>query len=152
MVSTSVLRNESAWTLSNGSGQSSSFIKIGERGNRGQSSTVGIDRNNVQFYTLVQQNAVGCWNSDEPYFQDSIDIVAQDNTTLVFPNDLKIDREIDQVRMLYIKKGRKKGRISPHFAFCISGCMGIKQSFTSFSVLSTRFYRHKFPYPASQHT
>lgn len=97
MVSTSVLRNESAWTLTNGSGQTSAFIKIGERGNRGQSSTAGIDRNNVQFYTLVQQNAVGCWNSDEPYFQDSIDIVAQDNTTLVFPNDLKIDREIDQV-------------------------------------------------------
>lgn len=97
MVSTSVLRNESAWTLSNGAEQASAFIQIGDRGLRGQSSTSGIDRNNVQFYTLVQQNAVGCWNSDEPYFQNTIDIVAQDNTTLVFPNDLKVDHEIDQV-------------------------------------------------------
>lgn len=99
MVSTSVLRNESAWTQNNGAGSSSSFIQIGERGNRGQSSTSGIDRNNVQFYTLIQQNAIGCWNSDQPYFQNSIDIVAQDNTTLVFPNDLKVDQEIDQVRV-----------------------------------------------------
>lgn len=98
MVSTSVLRNESAWTLNNGAGQSNAFVQIGDRGNRGQSSTSGIDRNNVQFYTLVQQNAIGCWNADQPYFQNSIDIIAQDNTTLVFPNDLKIDQEIDQVR------------------------------------------------------
>lgn len=97
MVSTTVLRNESAWTLNNGAGQAKSFVQIGDRGNRGQSSTSGIDRNNVQFYTLVQQNAVGCWNSDQPYFQNSIDLVAQDNTTLVFPNDLKIDQELDQV-------------------------------------------------------
>lgn len=97
MVSSSVLRNESAWTLSNGAGQANAFIQIGDRGNRGQSSTSGIDRNNIQFYTLVQQNAVGCWNSDQPYFHNTIDIIAQDNTTLVFPNDLKIDQEIDQV-------------------------------------------------------
>lgn len=96
IVSTSVLRNESAWTLNTG-GQASSFVQIGDRGNRGQSSTSGIDRNNVQFYTLVQQNGVGCWNGDLPYFQNSIDIIAQDNTTLVFPNDLKIDQELDQV-------------------------------------------------------
>lgn len=96
MVSTSVLRNESAWTLNNGAGQAGSFVQIGDRGNRGQSSTSGIDRNNVQFYTLVQQNAIGCWNLDAD-FQNSIDIIAQDNTTLVFPNDLKLDQEIDQV-------------------------------------------------------
>lgn len=47
MVSTSVLRNESAWTINNGAGLSNAFIQIGNRGNRGQSSTSGIDRNNV---------------------------------------------------------------------------------------------------------
>lgn len=97
MVSTSVLRNESAWTINNGAGLSNAFIQIGNRGNRGQSSTSGIDRNNIQFFTLIQQNAVGCWNTDQPYFQNSVDIVAQDNTTLLFPNDLKVDHEIDQV-------------------------------------------------------
>lgn len=98
LVSTSVLRNESAWTLNNGAGQAGAFVQIGDRGNRGQSSTSGIDRNNVQFFTLVQQNAVGCWDADQPYFPNTIDIVAQDNTTLVFPNDLKVDQELDQVR------------------------------------------------------
>lgn len=98
MVSTSVLRNESAWILNGGAGLASQFVQIGERGNRGQSSTSGIDRNNVQFYTLVQQNGVGCWKADEPYFQGSIDVVAQDNVTLVFPNDLKVDHELEQVR------------------------------------------------------
>lgn len=83
--------------MNNGAGTSNAFIQIGDRGNRGQSSTSGIDRNNIQFFTLVQQNAVGCWNIDQPYFQDTIDVIAQDNTTLVFPNDLKIDRERDQV-------------------------------------------------------
>lgn len=97
MVSTSVLRNETAWSVNNGIGLASAFVQIGDRGARGQSSTSSIDRNNIQFYTLVQQNAVGCWNSDQPYIQNSIDIVAQDNTTLVFPNDLKIDQELDQV-------------------------------------------------------
>lgn len=97
MVSTSVLRNESAWVLNNGAGLSNAFIQIGNRGSRGQSSTSGIDRNNVQFFTLIQQNAVGCWNTDQPYSQNSVDIIAQDNTTLVFPNDLKVDHEIDQV-------------------------------------------------------
>lgn len=124
MVSTSVLRNESAWTLNNGAGQSNSFVQIGDRGNRGQSSTSGIDRNNVQFYTLVQQNAIGCWNADQPYFQNSIDIIAQDNTTLVFPNDLKIDQEIDQVRFnaadVYLMKCPILN-LSFHFFFVFQG-------------------------------
>lgn len=98
MVSTSVLRNETAWTLNNGVGLAGAFVQVGDRGAHGQSSTSGIDRNNIQFYNLVQQNAVGCWNTDQPYLQSTTDIVAQDNTTLVFPNDLKIDQEIDQVR------------------------------------------------------
>lgn len=101
MVSTSVLRNETAWSVNNGIGLAGAFVQVGDRGVRGQSSTSGIDRNNVQFYNLVQQNAVGCWNIDQPYYQSSIDIIAQDNTTLVFPNDLKIDQEMDQVTELF---------------------------------------------------
>lgn len=101
MVSTSVLRNETAWNVNNGIGLAGAFVQVGDRGARGQSSTSGIDRNNVQFFNLVQQNAVGCWNVDQPYYQSSIDIIAQDNTTLVFPNDLKIDQEVDQVFGVY---------------------------------------------------
>lgn len=100
MVSTSVLRNETAWTVDSGGGLANQFVPIGERGNRGQSSTSGIDRNNIQFYTLVQQNGVGCWKTDEPYHQAALDIIAQDNVTLVFPNDLKLDHELEQVGLL----------------------------------------------------
>lgn len=97
MVSTSVLRNETAWTVNNGAGLANAFIQIGDRGLRGQSSTAGIDRNNVQFFNLVQQSGVGCWHIQQPYSTNTIDIVAQDNTTLLFPNDLKVDQENDQV-------------------------------------------------------
>lgn len=98
-VSTNVLRNETAWTVNNGLGLAGAFLKIGERGPRSQSSTSGIDRNNVQFFNLVQQNAIGCWNTNRPYSTQSVDIVARDNTTLVFPNDLKIDQELEQVKL-----------------------------------------------------
>lgn len=99
MVSTSVLRNETAWNVNSGIGLAGAFIQIGDRGVRGQSSSSGVARNNVQFYNLVQQNAVGCWHIEQPYYQNSIDIIAQDNNTLIFPNDLKIDQEIDQVTL-----------------------------------------------------
>lgn len=97
MVSTSVLRNETAWVVNNGAGLANAFVQIGDRGLRGQASASGIDRQNVQFFNLVQQNAVACWNIEQPYSTNTIDIVAQDNTTLLFPNDLKVDQESDQV-------------------------------------------------------
>ncbi|KAG4070528.1 hypothetical protein HA402_012318 [Bradysia odoriphaga] len=93
MVSTSVLRNESVWL--NG-GLANAFVPIGDRGDRGQSSTSGIDRNNVMFYNLVHQDAVGCWDTTKPYSANYLDIVARDNVTLIFPNDMKLDREVDQ--------------------------------------------------------
>ncbi|KAJ6634249.1 Protein yellow, partial [Pseudolycoriella hygida] len=93
MVSTSVLRNETIWL--NG-GLANAFIPIGDRGARGQSSTSGIDRNNVMFYNLVHQDAVGCWDTTKPYSANALDIVAKDNETLFFPNDMKLDRELNQ--------------------------------------------------------
>lgn len=107
IVSTSVLRNETAWTVNNGLGLSGAFIRIGERGARGQSSTSAIDRNNVQFFNLVQQNAIGCWNTNTPYFSNSLDVVHQDNSTLIFPNDLKIDQEVDQVCQFIVSLSSK---------------------------------------------
>lgn len=96
MVSSNVLRNESLW-VDGAFGLASAFIRIGERGPRGQSSTAGIDRNNVMFYNLVHQDAVGCWDTSRPYTIDNLGVVARDNVTLIFPNDMKVDHEQDQV-------------------------------------------------------
>lgn len=137
MVSTSVLRNESAWVLNNGAGLSNAFIQIGNRGSRGQSSTSGIDRNNVQFFTLIQQNAVGCWNTDQPYSQNSVDIIAQDNTTLVFPNDLKVDHEIDQVSGPNLVRNLSEFPQLFFYVFLCIGCLGVNQSAAGLFVFTT---------------
>lgn len=45
------------------------------------------------FYNLVTRDSVGCWDSRKPYKRSNLGLVAQDEETLVFPNDLKIDQE-----------------------------------------------------------
>lgn len=99
MVSTNVLRNETIWSGNGGMGLESvanEFVSIGERGLRGQSSTSGIDRNGVMYYNLVQRNAVGCWDTQKQYRIENLMVVGQDDETLIFPNDLKVDRESEQ--------------------------------------------------------
>lgn len=101
MVSTTVLRNETAWDppiINNGLGNA--FVPIGDRGLRGQSSSSGISRENVQFFNLVEKSAIGCWNIEQAYNENTIDIVGQDNRTLEFPIEIKLDRENDQVLKL----------------------------------------------------
>lgn len=90
-----MLRNESLWT-NGGTGFAKAFVPIGERGYRGQSSTSGIDRNGVMYYNLVQQNGVGCWDTAKQYRRENLNLIAQDDETLIFPNDLKVDREYEQ--------------------------------------------------------
>lgn len=97
MVSTAILRDENLWT----SGADTStvvkaFTVIGDRGKDGHSSTVGIDRQNVMFYTLVSQDAVGCWDTSKPYARKNLAKIIQNATTLYFPNDLKVDRGVEQ--------------------------------------------------------
>lgn len=96
-VGASVLQNETLWTVDGGQGAAGAFVQIGDRGTDGQSSTAGIDRNGVQFYNLIHQDAVGCWDATRPYGWTSLAVVARDNETLVFPNDMKIDGEEEQV-------------------------------------------------------
>lgn len=45
------------------------------------------------FYTQVNKDGVGCWNTNKPYTADTQGIVDTDTDALVFPNDLKIDRD-----------------------------------------------------------
>lgn len=48
------------------------------------------------FYTLVQQDAVGCWDIRKPYTQSNLGVLIRNSSMLTFPNDLKVDREMDQ--------------------------------------------------------
>lgn len=89
-----MLKNETLWL--NGGTEPKAFIPIGERGPRGQSSTAGLDRDSIMFFTLVNQDAVGCWDIRKPYSPQNLGIIDQNTTTLIFPNDLKVDNEVDQ--------------------------------------------------------
>ncbi|XP_050091985.1 protein yellow-like [Anopheles aquasalis] len=92
-VPTSVLQNETIWE---GFGLAKAFQPVGTRGRLGQSSTSGVAKNNVQFFTLVQQSGVGCWDLGKPYNRNNLGVVEKNIQKLTFPNDLKLDREPQQ--------------------------------------------------------
>ncbi|KAL4712270.1 hypothetical protein ACJJTC_004032 [Scirpophaga incertulas] len=92
IVRTSVVRDPSRVSDS-----VSEFKLLGEpRGFDGQVSAAAVDRNGVMFYNLISRDSIGCWNTCKPYKKQNLGIVAQDDRTLVFPNDLRIDHEIPQ--------------------------------------------------------
>lgn len=91
-VMTSILRDPSRVSDS-----VDKFKLLGEnRGLNGQVSAAAIDRNGVMFYNLISQDSVGCWDTRKPYMKENLQKVAQNNDTLVFPNDLRIDHEVPQ--------------------------------------------------------
>lgn len=88
-VKTSIICNETGWINSK-----EGFKVIGEsRGPRGHASAAGMDRNGVLYYNLVSKDAIGCWDSSKPYKKTNHGIVVKNSTTLIFPNDLKLDSE-----------------------------------------------------------
>lgn len=92
VVKTSVIRDPSR--VNNAV---SEFELLGEsRGANGQVSAAAVDRNGVMFYNLISQDSIGCWNTRKPYLRSNRAIVEQNNRTLVFPNDLRIDHEVPQ--------------------------------------------------------
>lgn len=65
---------------------------LGDRGHNGQATAEFFDDNTkVLFYTQVNKDGVGCWNSQKPYTEENQGLVDSDSDALVFPNDLKID-------------------------------------------------------------
>ncbi|KAM3964370.1 dopaminechrome tautomerase [Aphomia sociella] len=92
VVSTAVLRDPSR--LGNSVQE---FKLLGEtRGPGGQVSAAAVDRNGVMFYNLVSQDSIGCWDTRKSYKNENLALVAKNNKTLVFPNDLRVDHEIPQ--------------------------------------------------------
>ncbi|KAH8351786.1 hypothetical protein KR084_004413 [Drosophila pseudotakahashii] len=96
MVPMDVLLNESVWQ-SNNQENAKYFVSIGDRGYNSQSSTSGVTRNGVMFFTQVHQDNIGCWDTSKPYIRAHLAKLLENGTNLIqFPNDLKVDNEDDQ--------------------------------------------------------
>ncbi|CAH1164980.1 unnamed protein product [Phyllotreta striolata] len=85
-VSTRILRNE---TLATRSYHEHDFEVIGDRGAESQTSSADIHQpTGVMFLSLVNQNAMACWNTHKPL--QTISIVQKDDRRMIYPCDLKV--------------------------------------------------------------
>lgn len=86
----SVLKNE---TLATSPTSFHAFSFLGSRGDGTQSTSEVFDHStSVVFYTLINKNSVGCWNTLKPFTTENQGIIANDSELLVFPNDLTVDK------------------------------------------------------------
>ncbi|XP_017155592.1 protein yellow isoform X1 [Drosophila miranda] len=93
IVSTELLLTESLWEI-NSQDNAQYFFSIGDRGYNGQSSSSGIARNGVMFYTQVHRDNIGCWDTAKPYTRANLGMLLDpdvSSTFIQFPNDLKVD-------------------------------------------------------------
>ncbi|KAF4525512.1 hypothetical protein B566_EDAN014898 [Ephemera danica] len=89
-VSTNILRNSSAEKDE----VADLFHAFSPRGPSNEhSSASAMSASGVLFFNLVTRNAVGCWNARLPYEPEFLGIVDADDEALVFPNDMRIDKE-----------------------------------------------------------
>ncbi|KAJ9585377.1 hypothetical protein L9F63_002837 [Diploptera punctata] len=91
-VSTRILRNK---TLATDPHNFEEFKFLGNRGPNSQATASFLDEpSGVVFYTQINKNGVGCWNSkSKEYTPETQHLVTDDDETFVFPNDLKVDRD-----------------------------------------------------------
>ncbi|XP_043267831.1 protein yellow-like [Venturia canescens] len=85
-VSTRILRDEN---LSANSYHE--FQALPER-YMGHSTSEVMDENGLMLFNLIDQNAVGCWNSLLPYSPNNHGIIARHDEAMLFPADVKIVR------------------------------------------------------------
>ncbi|EDV45262.2 protein yellow isoform X1 [Drosophila erecta] len=97
MVPLNLLLNESVWQR-NSQDYAKYFISIGDRGYNSQSSTSGVTRNGIMFFTQVHEDDIGCWDTSKPYTRAHLGkLLNLENSNLIqFPNDLKVDNEEEQ--------------------------------------------------------
>lgn len=86
-VSTQTLRNSSKVEDSY-----KEFYALNERGPLSHTTSRVMDEYGVQFFNLIDQNAVGCWSMANPYQPSFHAVVDRDDETLSFPADVKVDR------------------------------------------------------------
>ncbi|XP_046484185.1 protein yellow-like [Neodiprion pinetum] len=88
-VSTELLRDS---VLATSSDSFHNFTVVGTRGINGQGAASYLDQTTgILFHALSIANAVSCWNPGTSYSLTNVARVYADNTTLVFPADIKID-------------------------------------------------------------
>ncbi|XP_045477226.1 protein yellow [Harmonia axyridis] len=86
-VSTEILRDPE---LAKNSYQN--FTLLGSRGPKSQSTASFFhSKTSVLFYGLINLNAIDCWNTTVPYTMENQGRVYQNDVTMVFPNDIKVD-------------------------------------------------------------
>lgn len=85
-VSTRILRDESKVT-----GSYRDFKVVGSRGRDTHTTAKVMDITGVQLFSLIDQNAIGCWSSRLPLKPQNIAIADKDDVGLIFPSDVKID-------------------------------------------------------------
>ncbi|GBP65437.1 Protein yellow [Eumeta japonica] len=67
------------------------FKVVGTRGADSHLTAKVMSEDGVQLFNLIDQNAIGCWNSELSYKPQNIAIVEKDDVGLIFPSDVKID-------------------------------------------------------------
>lgn len=67
------------------------FIVLESRGPGGHVTAHFMNDDGILFFNLIDQNAVGCWNSKLPYEPKHLGIVDSDDNALIFPSDVKVD-------------------------------------------------------------
>ncbi|KAJ8914951.1 hypothetical protein NQ315_002475, partial [Exocentrus adspersus] len=87
VVSTEILRNSSK--VEDGY---KDFYPLQERGPNSHTTARVMDENGIQFFNLIDQNAIGCWNSKTEYHPLNLGLVFKDDVKLIFPADVKVDR------------------------------------------------------------
>ncbi|XP_046659965.1 protein yellow-like isoform X2 [Homalodisca vitripennis] len=87
-VLTSVVRNHSAFQEDPGASPRSFHVFQETRDS--QSAAQDMTDSGVLLYSLVEQNAIGCWNSHLPFRKQNLDIIAKDDYTLQFQSGLKV--------------------------------------------------------------
>lgn len=86
-VSTEILRNKAKRD-----DNYHDFLVLPSRGPNTHITSHTMDHNGVLFFNLIDQNAVGCWDSNKMYKPENLGIIAKDDVGLVFPSDVRVDR------------------------------------------------------------
>lgn len=51
-------------------------------------------RTGIIFYSQVSLNGIGCWDTTQPLNPDNFHLIAQDNTTMIYPSDINVRDQI----------------------------------------------------------
>lgn len=96
-VSTRILRDERKVT-----GSYRDFYVVGPRGANTHTTAKVMDTTGVQLFSLIDQNAIGCWNSALPHRPQNIALADKDDVGLIFSSDVKID----EIRNVWVMSDR----------------------------------------------